>query len=222
MPKMNFGLDLTDTDAAEGFSDYDGPLPPNGSYMGKLKLCQVVPMKKDPTKKRISILVEITDKDYKGYPAWGGVNLTDQGKGFVAQFLRALTDGSDAEFDQIRKAFSSSATVVDEKKTNIIKIGKWKVESPDGSLPIRVTLKQEPYNGKVNAKVQTFLLRDGTGSVTSDDGDVVEESDVVDAEDGVVVDDEDTDETEVEDEDTETEVVDETIFDADAEETVDA
>lgn len=215
MPKFNFGLDVTDVDAAEGFGDYEGPLPPNGAYDGRLKVVKIAKIKseKNAGKLRLQIGVEITHPDFKGYFAWGGVNLTDQGAPFVNQFLRAITDGSDSEFNAIRKAFSSSAgVVVDEKKENVLKIGKWKIDSPQGELPIKVQLKQRTWDGVTRAGVQTFLLRED--GALSDDDSVVEEGEIAE---GVEEPEEAEDDSGMED----AEQVDESIFDAE-EETADA
>lgn len=178
MPTFNFGFNDASTEISEGFSDYAGPLPPNGSYRGKLKLAKIVPMKKDATKKRIMLLVEIHDPEkpeFDGYPAFGGVNLTDQGIPFVNQFLRGLVP-SDSDFEKIHRVFFGKGPVVDEKKENILKIGTVKIGSPEGEHEVLVQLKQEPYNGKINAKIQAFLPPDGgSAGGSSSSEEVVEE-----------------------------------------------
>lgn len=181
MPKMNFGFDGASAEISEGFKPWDGPLPPNGSYTGTLKMAKIVPMKKNPKAKRIAILVLI-DKDasgsteYQGYPAFGGVNLTEQGIPFVNQWLRGLVK-TDEEFEKIHKIFFGSGPMVDEKKVNILKIGTVKIGSPEGELKVKVSLKQEPYNGTMNSKVQAFLVPDGGSSGGSADAEDVIEDD---------------------------------------------
>lgn len=174
MPTLNFGFDGASDEINEGFGpDYDGPLPPNGSYSGVLKVAKITAMKKDPTKRRIQLLVIIDHPDYKGYPAWGGVNLTDQGIPYVNQWLRSMVD-SDEDFKKIHKVFFGRGPVVDEKKENILKIGTLKVNSPEGEVPVKVTLKQRTWEGKTSAGVQAFLIGD-EGSSSSDDEAIEEE-----------------------------------------------
>ncbi|AHZ95434.1 hypothetical protein PBI_DAMIEN_73 [Mycobacterium phage Damien] len=172
MPTLSFGFNDVSDEISEGFSDYDGPLPPNGSYTGTLKVAKVVAMKKDPSKRRISLLVVIDHPDYKGYPAWGGVNLTEQGIPYVNQWLRSLVS-SEEEFKKIHKVFFGKGPVVDEKKENILKIGTVKINSPEGELKVKVTLKQRTWEGKTTAGVQAFLSNDDDGG--SSDDEVVEE-----------------------------------------------
>lgn len=211
MPTLNFGFDGASDEINEGFGpDYDGPLPPNGSYTGTLKVAKVVAMKKDPSKRRISLLVIIDHPDYKGYPAWGGVNLTDQGIPYVNQWLRSMVD-SDAEFQKIHKVFFGRGPVVDEKKENILKIGTVKVNSPEGELKVKVTLKQRTWEGKTSAGVQAFLIGDD-GDGGSDDEVVEEETD----------DETDEPDLDTDDEDADAEEADESIFDEEDEEADDA
>ena len=175
MPTLNFGFDGASDEIDEGFGHYDGPLPPNGSYSGVLKVAKITAMKKDPTKRRIQLLVIIDHPDYKGYPAWGGVNLTDQGISYVNQWLRSMVS-SDEDFKKIHKVFFGRGPVVDEKKENILKIGTLKVNSPEGEIPVKVALKQRTWDGKTSAGVQAFLIGDGESS--SDDDDAIEEEGV--------------------------------------------
>lgn len=203
MPTFNFGFNDATTEISEGFDSYDGPLPPNGSYEGTLKVAKIVKMKKDSTKYRISLLVEINHPDFKGYPAWGGVNMTDQGQQYVNQWLRSLVD-SEAEYLKIHKVFyGTKGPVTDEKKEHILKIGTVKINSPEGNIPVKVALKQRTWEGKTTAGVQAFLIGDGGGS--SSDDEVVEE-------DSVEEPDLETDADDVDETDEDNEVVDESIF----------
>ena len=194
MAKFNFGIDGSNEDAAEGFPTWDGPTPPVGSYGAKLKVAKLAQIKQgsqNAGKTRIMLLAEITDPGpYKGYSAFGGVNVIDSGLQFVNQWLRSLTDGSEAQFTAIKKAFYRDGkglrpgTDYDEDTAHIKRIGKWLINSPDGQIPVKVTLQHRvnPNTGDTQANVKTWLLgAGGTGSAsTSTDEPVEEEAAVID------------------------------------------
>ena len=213
MPKFNLNINGVDVDAAEGREQWAGPLPPKGSYPAILKLVKVKQIK-GKTDNRLQIMVTLNTGDqFDGCPVWGGVNLTDQGMPYVNQFLQSLTDGSEAEFTKIKKAFYGGF-VVDEKKENVLRIGTWKINSPEGQLPVLISLGHNTYQppadasgnqqpARTSAQIASFLLSGGTSSAGSSDADEVvaeeddDDSDLdVDAEaddDGSIFDDEDED-----------------------------
>lgn len=187
MPKFDLDINGVDVDAAEGFEVWSGPTPHNGVYDGKLKVAQIIVIDPDGRKKsknagknRVKIGVELAgntgeDAKYNGFTAWGGVNLIDNtdAKRFINQWLLALTDGSDAEFLAIKKAFYEGGLRVDEKKEHITAIGRWKVASPNGELPIKVSLKGRSFTKtlddgtketRTNIDLASFLRRDGASS----------------------------------------------------------
>jgi hypothetical protein len=191
MAKFSFGIDGTDQDAAEGFPQWEGEIPPVGSYGARLKMAKlgiIKPGSQNAGKTLIQLLAEITDEgDYKGYPAFGNVNLIDAGLQFVNQWLRSLTDGSEEQFLAIKKAFYRdgkglrAGTDFDENTGHIKRIGKWIVNSPDGQIPVKVTLRHRTWEGNTRAQVQTWLLgAGGTGSASTPVDDAVEESTVID------------------------------------------
>ena len=188
MAKFSFGIDGSNEDAAEGFPTWEGPIPPVGSYSAKLKvakLMQIKPGSANAGKTRVMLMAEITDEGpYKGYPAFGGVNVIDSGLQFVNQWLRSLTDGSEPQFAAIKKAFYRDGkglrpgTDYDEDTAHIKRVGKWLVNSPNGSIPVKVTLRHRvnPNTGETGAQVQTWLLgAGGTGSLSTPDDEPVEE-----------------------------------------------
>jgi hypothetical protein len=186
MAKYSFGVDGTEDDAAEGFPQWDGPLPPVGSYSGKFKVAKmghIKPGSANAGKVRIMLMVEIMDEGpYKGYPAFGGVNVIESGKQFVNQWLRSLTNGSEAEFTAIKKAFWRDGkglrpgTDFDEDTGHIKRIGKWLVNSPEGQIPVKVTLRHRTWEGNTNAQVQSWLLgAGGFGSASKPVDEPVEE-----------------------------------------------
>ena len=192
MPKFNLDINGVDVGAAEGYEAYGGPLPKTGSYPGKLKICQIVytsQTAKNPNKPMLKIGVELTDCDPPeavGFVAFRNIVLIDSVIPFANQFLLALTDGSDAEFEKIKKAFYVNGPVVDESKKNILRIGTWKINSPTGELPVKVSVKQRSYlsnsvppESKTSCGIESFLLldtanRSARGGV-SDDEPIAEE-----------------------------------------------
>jgi hypothetical protein len=201
MPKFNLSINGVGQDIAEGREDWSGPLPPKGSYPAILKLVRVKQIK-GKTDNRLQIMAVLNTGDqYDGCPVWGGVNLTDQGIPYVNQFLASLTDGSESEIEKIEKAFYTGF-VVDEKKTEVLKIGTKRINSPDGKLPIMISLGHSTYEGKTNPKIMSFLLPGGGsagGGSSTDEEEVAEEDDDVDvtaeadSDDGSIFDDEDED-----------------------------
>jgi hypothetical protein len=208
MAKFSFGIDGTNEGAAEGFPQWEGPLPPVGSYGARLKvakLMQIKPGSANAGKTRIMLMAEITDDGpYKGYPAFGGVNVIDSGLQFVNQWLRSLTDGSEAQQTAIKKAFYRDkkglrpGTDYDEDTAHIKRIGKWQINSPDGQIPVKVTLRHRvnPNTGETAAQVQTWLLgAGGTGSSSvSDEEPVEEEAAVIDLDEDESIFDEESEE----------------------------
>jgi hypothetical protein len=187
MPKFNLNINGVDVDAAEGREEWEGPLPPKGSYPAKLRLVKVKQIK-GKSDNRLQIMVVLdTGDEYDGCPVFGGVNLTDQGIPYVNQFLQALTDGTEAAFEKIKRAFYAGF-VVDEKKENVLKIGTLKINSPEGELPIMISLGHSTWEGKTRPQISSFLL---PGSEAGPSSDAVEEA--VEEEDGG-----DEDETDVE------------------------
>jgi hypothetical protein len=201
MPRFDFGLSGADVGAAEGYEAYGGPLPKTGSYTGKLKIVQISETSqkaKNPGAPMLKVGVEINDADQgvAGFVAFRNLVIVDSVIPFVNQFLRALTDGSDAEFEKVKKAFWDDGPVVDDTKKNIHKIGNYKINSPEGQLPIKVSLKQRSYTpegsteSRTVCEINSFLLSEGaagSGSSSSDDEPIAEEDDS-DTSDGSVFD----------------------------------
>lgn len=214
MPKFNLNINGVDVEAAEGREEWKGPLPPKGSYPAILKLVQVKKISgKDDN--RLSIMATVNTKgdpereQYDGCPAWGGVNLTDQGLPYINQFLRSISS-DEADYAKVKKAFYAGF-VTDEKKVNVTKIGAKKINSPEGEMEIMISLAHNTYNGKTSAKIGSFLAP-GAGFDSDDDGD----DDVVEEDDS----DDDTEEDDTDD-DGDDETEDESVFD-DEDETADA
>lgn len=206
MPKFNLNINGVDVEAAEGYDQWKGPLPPKGSYPAKLKLVQVKQIK-DKKDNRLSIMATVnTEGDaelgkYHGCPVWGGVNLTEQGIPYINQFLQSIsTDESD--YQKVKKAFYAGF-VTDEKKVNVTKIGAKKINSPDGELDILISLGHNIYGGNTTAKIASFLAPDSLSNSDDEDEEPAEED----------VDEEDVDEAEEDDEGDDGDVETEDVFD---------
>jgi len=189
---MNLGLSVAGGEVAEGFEAWpEDKLPQTGSYKGKLKVLQLAKTgansAKYPNCPMLRVGVELTDAGVAtGFTAFRQLLLHDDFVRYVNQFLRALTDGSDAELAKIQKAFENNL-VVDEREINVLKIGTYKVNSPEGQLPMLVSIKRGSYTPKgsttpvANAQIQSFLLSEGAstgGSTKADEEPAAEEEDV--------------------------------------------
>lgn len=202
MPKMNLGLNGADQGAAQGYEAWpEDKLPPTGSYNGVLKVCQMTktgPNAKNPDAHMIKVGVEINDpgQDWHGYVAFRNLVIIDKTIPYVNQFLLALTDGSDAAFDKIKKAFWDNGPIVDERQVNVLKIGTYKVDSPEGKLPIKVSVKRGGYyQGQApnqtwvaNSNIDSFLVNEGGGSGGGSSAPVVVAAEEDEDDDGVVTD----------------------------------
>jgi hypothetical protein len=191
MPKFNLGLNVSEGGVAEGYAAWpEDKLPQTGSYDGKLKVLQLAktgPNAKNPNCNMLKVGVELVDAgEATGYVAFRNIVLIENTVPFVNQFLRALTDGSDAELAKIQRAFENNL-VVDEREVNVLKIGTYKINSPEGELPIKVSIKRGSYTPQgsttpvANAQISSFLLSEGApargGSAVADEP-VAEEADV--------------------------------------------
>ena len=87
--------------ATTGF--YDGPPPVPGTYVGKVKKMGLAKIGSGDNAglNRIALLLEITQGPYTGAAVVHSLNETDQGKGYINQFLHAITDGSKKQCDMI-------------------------------------------------------------------------------------------------------------------------
>jgi hypothetical protein len=185
MPKFDLGINGSDQGAAEGREAWSGELPPTGSYEGVLKVLSVDVITgaeseyQGKPKLRVGVELRKTDsKKYDGYLAWGNLNLIDPSIPFVNQFLLALTDGSDEQFAKIKTAFYDTKPDLDERKKHITDIGRWHIGSPEGELPIRISLSNKPFYSErtgqttQQVRIESYLLGEGTVPSGGDDGDV--------------------------------------------------
>lgn len=204
MPTFSLDINGVEAGVAEGRKVWSGPLPPNGIYEGKLQIVSLAKIGQNAKpenrgKDKLNICVELVnteDGKYDGFQAWTSLNLIEDSVEFLNQWLLAMTDGSDSQFLEIKKAFYETKWILDERKVHVEQFGRWKINSPKGEMPIKVTLKQSSnYNDQTkqtttSSRIDSFVLGGGGGaaggaSVTSLPTAHVEEESVV------VLDDED-------------------------------
>lgn len=180
MPKLSFGITGVGEEATGGFDN--SPVKP-GTYKGTCKYVKVSYIKKEGPNKgkpRLNIGVQVDsgpDEKAKGRMFWGGLNVIDGQQGWVNQFLNSLTDGSPAATKTIQKVFWNED---DDPKLgpdvdadgHILKVGKWKVGSPEGEIPIIFTLKKgKDQDGNPRSEVGRFLVKKSNGSAVDEDED---------------------------------------------------
>ena len=176
MPKFSLDINGVGAGAAEGRAGWSGELPPTGAYNGKLKIVSVGAISqaaKNPAnrgKPKFSVGVELCDTPdgkYDGFMAWGGLNLIESGVPYINQFLHALTDGSDRSITAVEKAFYNDGPVVDNDQKHVLKIGPLLVDSPNGTLPIKVSIKKSSYfnpetkQTTESSRIEAFLMGGG-------------------------------------------------------------
>lgn len=129
MPKlMKPPIDGRGATAGEGF--YDGPLPKPALYKGKVSYLALGKIKSGTNsgQQKLVVMCTITEGPFKGAGVGKNLQLSEQGAGWVNQFLHSLTDGSEAQKKGIEEAFYGTGYVLaDETKnglTPILKIGK--------------------------------------------------------------------------------------------------
>lgn len=196
MPKFSLDINGVGAGAAEGRAGWSGELPPTGAYTGKLKVVSVGAISqaaKNPAnrgKPKFNVGVELCDTPegkYDGFMAWGSLNLIDSGIPYINQFLHALTDGSEKSITAVEKAFYNDGPIVDDRQQHVQKIGTLNVNSPNGELPIKVSIKKSSYfnpetkQTTESSRIEACLPGGGTavksGAVTRPETIVEEEDD---------------------------------------------
>ena len=204
-----------------GFATYNGPDLPKGSWPAKLKRVVVTKIKSkgaNQGKPRLQVLFEIQTNQlddeakhkYHGAPVWDGLNIIAGSEGFVNAFLHSLTDGSKAAKNAIESAFWDADKGPDLKRikvdkgpregqvdTHIIKIGRVKVNSPNGEFMVQITTKPgKDLDGNYRPEVSGYIPFQGeqpsAAGGSDDDMDDIDDDDD-DMDDGIMDDDGDMD-----------------------------
>lgn len=153
MPKTKWGISTDEPDELETFDVYDGPMPPAGVYSVVIKRLGVKENRNGDD--MLNGLAEIRESKgsgkskFNGYGFWFNQNVTDQGKPYLLQFLKAL--------GLSWKDFTDRAILEDkDRPTNVTKIGT--VKFNDGNEPeARVNTKRDTYEGDVRLAVRNWL-----------------------------------------------------------------
>lgn len=198
-----------------GGGNYSGPPLPKGSWPAKIKRITVGQIKSGANagKPRLSVLLEVQTADipgkeqYDGAPVWDGLNIMKSGIGYTNAFLHALTDGSESAKRAIESAFWDADKGPDIKKTqnksgvdetHIIKIGKVKIDSPNGNMMVQITTKvDKDLNGNDRPGVAAYMPHKSTIEDAKNNGDDdvdVDDDDVdvdIDVDDDMLFDDDD-------------------------------
>lgn len=163
MPKiMKPPTDYDENDTDTGGNFYDGPLPVDGLYKGKIVKLFLTKTVRGENKGQENIMVvcEITEGKYKGAGVAKFLQLTKQGSSWVNQFLHSLTDGSEEQKKAIRHAFKNIGYEVGEKDSKnrfpIVKIGK--KTNPIGLTTSFVTKKRTGTDEVERAEISRFVV----------------------------------------------------------------
>jgi hypothetical protein len=189
-----------------GITQYEGEVPPRGSYVARVKRMTVGAIKSQGDnhgKPRISVLLEVvggagvdgvrdTEYEYYGAPIWDGLNIIKTQTPKVNAFLHALTDGSEEAKRAIETAFwppngpdaKKEARKDGTDDVHIKAIGKCPIGSPNGEYLVRIITKLEPDpKGQMRAAVNQYLPYKGpqepktNGQVVDD---TIADSDIID------------------------------------------
>jgi hypothetical protein len=187
MPKFDLDINGVGAGAAEGREAWKGEAPPTGTYEGILKILSVDVISDQSAdwagRPKLRVGVELRNTPggkYDGYLAWGNLNLIDPSIPFVNQFLLALTDGSERQQKAIETAFYVTKPDLDNRKKHIVDIGRWHIGSPEGQLPIKVSISNKGFfNEKTKqttqqVRIESYLLGGGAGPLGAGNGSVDE------------------------------------------------
>jgi hypothetical protein len=184
---------------------YNGDTPPRGLYkVLARRLGMKINRNGDPM---LNCLVEIQEPGssskakYNGYGFWWNGNVTDEGAGYINQFLDAIS-GEDV---RVRKAFWNGKCRTSEmpkkgKTVAVTAIGPLKIKQ-EGMPAVVSAFKGKPFKGEINLRVGDWLLPAAATEMTDDDVDTPDDEDV-DAEyaevveDAEVIEDDDDDDSE--------------------------
>lgn len=183
----SFGIQGAENADAGSFSAYDGPLPPpKKPYRAMLKRLELVRNSNKNPMLRVLCELDAADKNsevaqYDGCPVWANQNVTDQGKGYVNQFLDALSNGTQEDIKRIRHAFWNGGLVVDgDSLGHVLRIGKKAINSPKANIPIYFIAKHKTFEGEKSLDVASWLIKKGEadpGTGGMDEDEVIDMSD---------------------------------------------
>lgn len=195
MGQVKFDIGKSSAEAAKaegGIIGYTGPVPPKDTYNVKITVLVLKNNRNnDPMITGVANINEPTSSKkskYNGYGIWFNQNITEQGAGYVNQFLDAIS-GGDAK---LRKGFWEKGVTVDKDAKEIAKgkpitrIGGLLRVPKDGLPAVLAAIPGEDLKGNDNLQVGSWLLPvnpEATDDVDEDDEDDVEVEDASDDDD---------------------------------------
>jgi hypothetical protein len=199
-----FGDDVVEARGGE-FQPYDGPIPPKGTILvGLIKQFQLTRNKGGDLMLKCLFEAKGNEADkakYDGLPVWWNGNVTEQGKGFVNDFLAMLAARNGADPKTVIRAFWQKGPAIEDAQGKLpspIKgLGTFRI-NPNG-MKGKISTKVGEYKGDEKAEVGFWIMPkpgEEMGPVVDDSGEAGEADDaeVIDDTDDVVVDGEFTDE----------------------------
>lgn len=189
--KLGSSEDVNKTQIGSGENSYyDGPPPKPGYYTGVIKSMKLgkIASGKNQGADRIELLIEINKGDFKGAGIFHNLNLTDQGKAYVNQFLHAVSNGTDADMVKIRRVFWEKGAQVDTDNPDnrglcaFIGWGPWKIEN---NLVVGFNTKMgvNRKTGEPRAEIVRFVNKKPADDVADEDDDDVDS--IADADDDI-------------------------------------
>lgn len=161
--------------ATTGF--YDGPPPTPGLYKGIVKKMGLAKISggENAGMPRIALLLEVSEGPFKGAGIVHSLNETEQGKGYINQFLHAMTDGSEEQKSLIEEwywelGYDTEAEDDGKMGKPFNFIGKPKFK-PIGKS-VAFVVRSGSYDGKPKAEIANFVVPVPN---SSEDDDAVEE-----------------------------------------------
>lgn len=143
--KINgFGEEVVEAKGGQ-FTPYDGELPPKGVvFNGVVRRLQlVINSKQNPM---LKLVVEIREpkgspnEQYNGAATWHNLNCTEQGSGYVNDFLNALSGNN---IEVLKKFWFAGPNLADPKPPSMVKaIGPLAIK--DEGMPIRFSSIHKP------------------------------------------------------------------------------
>ena len=162
MPNIKLKAGSKAADAKASRVGYVGSRPPKGLYRVIVKRLTCTINKSDDF--MLNAVLEIKEpkgtpkSKYNGYGFWWNGNLTEEGAGYINQFLDSITGGKrevrTALWDGKLRTFD-----VPKKghKSQVLAIGPFKINQ-DGMPAVVNTRLGKPYNGEQNLAVADWLL----------------------------------------------------------------
>lgn len=189
MPNIKLKAGAKAADAKAAKVGYTGPRPPKGVYRVNVKRLTCTVNKNDDF--MLNCVAEIAEpkgspkSKFNGYGIWWNGNLTEDGAGYINQFLDSVTSGK----KEVRTAlWEGKMRTFDAPKkghkAQVMAIGPWKVPQ-EGAKAIVNTRLGKPYNGEQNLQVADWLLPsqasdeqvEAVDGVTDDEADEMVEDD---------------------------------------------